>query len=195
MITFFGQYKDGMKVYAKEISAPVGYRLDNEKHEITVDGTKQDLYEVKVQDEAYKVSLEIEKYDTKDTSRKLSGATFELYWKSDTAHKSRVAIVRTDKDGRARIDDLVRGEYVLIETEAPSGYAILEANKEINVDLRTKNDRSVTTVMVNNTKKTEAPSIKTTATINGKKEASVNDSGDLIIQDKVCYTNLEVGRK
>ena len=49
--------------------------------------------------------------------------------------------------------------------------------------------------MVNNTKKTEAPSIKTTATINGKKEASVNDSGDLIIQDKVCYTNLEVGRK
>ena len=195
VITFFGQYKDGMKVYAKEISAPVGYRLDNEKHEITVDGTKQDLYEVKVQDEAYKVSLEIEKYDTKDTSRKLSGATFELYWKSDTAHKSRVAIVRTDKDGRARIDDLVRGEYVLIETEAPSGYAILEANKEINVDLRTKNDRSVTTVMVNNTKKTEAPSIKTTATINGKKEASVNDSGDLIIQDKVCYTNLEVGRK
>lgn len=195
VITFFGQYKDGTKVYAKEITSPVGYRLDEAKHEITVDGTKQDLYEIKVEDEAYKVSLEIEKFDTNNSSKKLSGATFELYWKTDTAHKSRVAVVRTDKDGKARIDDLLRGEYVLVETEAPSGYAILEANKEISVDLRTKNDRSVTMVMVNNTKKTEAPSIKTTATVNGKKEASINSSGDLIVEDKVCYTNFEVGKK
>ncbi|TYP70047.1 collagen binding domain-containing protein [Paenibacillus methanolicus] len=67
-------------------------------------------------------SLTVLKKD-EETQVKLSGATFALYRVSGSA-KTFVKSLATDADGKAVFRNLLSGSYILIETAAPTGYAL-----------------------------------------------------------------------
>ncbi|MCD2254770.1 SpaA isopeptide-forming pilin-related protein [Listeria marthii] len=72
-------------------------------------------------------SLEITKVDKKDNSKKLTGAKFQLYTlEGDKAGQE----ATTDSDGKIVMDGLQSGKYKLVETEAPTGYAISDEYKD-----------------------------------------------------------------
>lgn len=71
-------------------------------------------------------NLEITKVDADDASKKLAGATFEVYRAENGAAKGDpIQTVTTDQSGTAVVESLeLKGQYVLVETAAPEGYLL-----------------------------------------------------------------------
>ncbi|WP_067086919.1 Spy0128 family protein [Streptococcus marmotae] len=62
--------------------------------------------------------IQIEKVDSKDASKKLAGAEFEVY----NAQNELVANVTTNDEGKAAVENLSPGVYTVEEVKAPEGY-------------------------------------------------------------------------
>jgi len=74
--------------------------------------------------------LVIMKQDASDSTKKLQGAVFKLQDQDGNDLKdanNNVLTVTTDKDGKATIDNLKPGTYLLVETTAPTGYTLLSS--------------------------------------------------------------------
>ncbi|UQF71494.1 SpaA isopeptide-forming pilin-related protein [Vagococcus lutrae] len=76
-----------------------------------------------------KGSIEIVKYDDKDHEKLLAGAEFKVLNKDD---KEAGQIV-TDKTGHGMLSNLNFGDYVVIETKAPEGYALDDTPRPVKV--------------------------------------------------------------
>ena len=72
------------------------------------------------------VSFTIVKVDSKDSSKKLPGATFKLLGSNETE-------IVTDSQGRATFLNINPGNYQLIETKAPAGYKLDQSNKTVTI--------------------------------------------------------------
>ena len=72
------------------------------------------------------VTFTVVKVDSKDPSKKLSGATFKLLG------DNQLSIV-TDDQGKATFDNVLPGNYTLIEEKAPAGYKIDQSEKTITI--------------------------------------------------------------
>ncbi|MBA2940985.1 collagen binding domain-containing protein [Paenibacillus sp. CGMCC 1.16610] len=103
-------------------------------------------------------SLSVKKVDASNYTVLLSGATFDLYRKSDRA-LDRIGTMTTNENGVANFTGLLKGNYVVKESAAPAGYA-LDADKEYPVSLSSGENYSIT---VTNTKST-VPSNPPTST-------------------------------
>ncbi|WP_379162187.1 collagen binding domain-containing protein [Paenibacillus sp. sgz5001063] len=68
-------------------------------------------------------TLTVQKLDAADSGLKLAGATFDLY-RLNGNERLLVNTRTTDADGRAVFNNIWLGSYLLIETAAPSGYAL-----------------------------------------------------------------------
>lgn len=65
-------------------------------------------------------AFSVSKVDAKDTTNRLSGATFTLTGTGDLS--SYTATATTNENGSAHFSNLAAGTYILTETEAPDGY-------------------------------------------------------------------------
>lgn len=72
------------------------------------------------------VNINLEKVDSQTADTKLSGAKFDLYKVNANGEKTDQAIhsYTSDQHGAISIENLPIGQYVLIETEAPTGYMV-----------------------------------------------------------------------
>ena len=72
------------------------------------------------------VNINLEKVDSQTADTKLSGAKFNLYKVDANGEKTDQAIrsYTSDQHGAISIENLPIGQYVLIETEAPTGYMV-----------------------------------------------------------------------
>lgn len=93
------------------------------------------------EEKVYSYNINVDKYDTKDETKKLEGAKFVLknaagkFYKYDETTKTVSWVdaqedateVVTDENGAASFNGLEQGTYYLVETEAPAGF-----NKLVN---------------------------------------------------------------
>ena len=180
----------GFKWYAKEIATDEHYILSDTKYEFDTEYQGQDIKVIDIKinnDKAIENNLIYGsvkglKID-RETQETIKGATFGLF-KSDitelTEDKAILTAV-TDESGVFVFNNIPYGEYLIKELKPADGYldnedvftVIIKDNKQV-VELTAINDK--------------VPELKTTATVNGKKE--VIAKGEITIKDTVEYKHL-----
>ena len=120
----------GVLVTVKEISVPLGYKLDSRVHTyITTTDTKELEYDLIPEDfteEVMKGQIALHKqYETLDDLAEEQGAEFDVYLKSagsyDAAKETERDHITTGADGMATTKDLPYGTYVVHQTKGGNG--------------------------------------------------------------------------
>ena len=180
----------GFKWYAKEIATDEHYILSDTKYEFD---TKYQGQDVKVIDIKVNNDKAIEnnliygsvkglKVD-RETQETIKGATFGLF-KSDTtefAKDNAILTAVTDENGVFVFNNIPYGEYLIKELKPADGYL---DNEDIFAVTIKDNEQVVELTAIND----KVPELKTTATVNGKKE--VIAKGEITIKDTVEYKHL-----
>lgn len=115
--------------YIKELLAPNGYEIDDEKHYFNVDGTK-DLIEIEVNEKVIKKELTLYKqmYKPGTTPQIEKGISFEIIDESGKLFST----ISTDENGFAKIM-LPYGKYTVKQINTTAGYYRVD-DFEISVD-------------------------------------------------------------
>ena len=180
----------GFKWYAKEIATDEHYILSDTKYEFDTEYQGQDVKVIDIKVNNGEViknnliygSVKGLKVD-RETQKVIKGATFGLF-KSDTTEFTEdkaILTAVTDESGVFVFNNIPYGEYLIKEFKPADGYldyedvftVIIKDNEQV-VELTALNDK--------------VPKLKTTATVNGKKE--VIAKGEITIKDTVEYKHL-----
>ena len=128
-----------------EVAAPEGFVTDGSDIQ-TFEWNNSKNIELTFKN-APQPAIQIYKYD-KDSKMPLSGATFEVRHDGQT-----LATLKTDVNGYARLTNLPKGFYQVIETEPPQGYLKDEQVHEVYIDPSANPTQLVREVNIANTKK------------------------------------------
>ena len=180
----------GFKWYVKEIATDEHYILSNTKYEFDTEYQGQDVKVIDIKVNNGEViknnliygSVKGLKVD-RETQEVIKGATFGLF-KSDTtefAKDNAILTAVTDESGIFAFNNVPFGEYLIKELKPADGY--LDNEDVFTVTI--KDNEEVVELTAINDKVLE---LKTTATVNGKKEAVAK--GDITIKDTVEYKHL-----
>lgn len=180
----------GFKWYVKEIVTDKHYILSDTKYEFDTEYQGQDIkiIEIKVNDDKaiendlIYGSVKGLKID-RETQEVIKGATFGLF-KSDTTElteENAILTAVTDESGIFAFNNVPFGEYLIKELKPADGYL---DNEDVFTVIIKDNEQVVELTAVND----KVPELKTTATVNGKKEAVAK--GDITIKDTVEYKHL-----
>ena len=180
----------GFKWYAKEIATDEHYILSDTKYEFDTEYQGQDVkvIDIKVNnDKAIENNLIYGsvkglKID-RETQETIKGATFGLF-KSDITEfteNNAILTVVTDESGIFTFSNIPYGEYLIKEIKPADGY--LDNEDVFTVTIK-DNEQVVELTAIND----KVPELKTTATVNGKKE--VIAKGEISIKDTVEYKHL-----
>lgn len=180
----------GFKWYAKEIATDEHYILSDTKYEFDTEYQGQDVkvIDIKVNnDKAIENNLIYGsvkglKID-RETQKTIKGATFGLF-KSDTTEFTEDKAILTavaDENGIFNFSNIPYGEYLIKEIKPADGY--LDNEDVFTVTIK-DNEQVVELTAIND----KVPELKTTATVNGKKE--VIAKGKITIKDTVEYKHL-----
>ena len=180
----------GFKWYVKEIATDEHYILSDTKYEFDTEYQGQDVkvIDIKVNnDKAIENNLIYGsvkglKID-RETQEVIKGATFGLF-KSDTTElteENAILTVVTDESGIFAFNNIPFGEYLIKELKPADGYL---DNEDIFTVIIKDNEQVVELTAIND----KVPELKTTATVNGKKEAIAK--GEITIKDTVEYKHL-----
>ena len=180
----------GFKWYAKEIATDAHYILSDTKYEFDTEYQGQDVkvIDIKVNnDKAIENNLIYGsvkglKID-RETQEVIKGATFGLF-KSDTTEFSEdkaILTAITDENGVFVFNNIPYGEYLIKELKPADGYL---DNEDVFTVIIKENEQVVELTAIND----KVPELKTTATVNGKKEAVAK--GEISIKDTVEYKHL-----
>ena len=178
------------KWYVKEIATDEHYILSDTKYEFDTEyqGQEVKVIDIKVNnDKAIENNLIYGsvkglKID-RETQETIKGATFGLF-KSDTTEFTEdkaILTAVTDENGVFVFNNIPYGEYLIKELKPADGY--LDNEDVFTVTI--KDNKQVVELTAINDK---VPELKTTATVNGKKEAVAK--GDITIKDTVEYKHL-----
>lgn len=180
----------GFKWYAKEIATDEHYILSNTKYEFDTEYQGQDVkvIDIKVNnDKAIENnliygSIKGLKVDRK-TQEVIKGATFGLFFAntSELTEKNVVLTAVTDENGVFVFNNIPYGEYLIKELNPADGY--LDNEDVFTVTIK-DNEQVVELTAIND----KVPELKTTATVNDKKE--VIAKGEITIKDTVEYKHL-----
>lgn len=180
----------GFKWYAKEIATDAHYILSDTKYEFDTEYQGQDVkvIDIKVNnDKAIENNLIYGsvkglKID-RETQKTIKGATFGLF-KSDTnefTEDKAILTAVTDENGVFVFNNIPYGEYLIKELKPADGY--LDNEDVFTVTIK-DNEQVVEITAIND----KVPELKTTATVNDKKEAVAK--GEITIKDTVEYKHL-----
>lgn len=180
----------GFKWYAKELATDAHYILSNTKYEFDTEYQGQDVkvIDIKVNnDKAIENNLIYGsvkglKID-RETQETIKGATFGLF-KSDTTEFTEdkaILTAVTDENGVFVFNNIPYGEYLIKEIKPADGYL---DNEDVFTVIIKDNEQVVELTALND----KVPELKTTATVNGKKE--VIAKGEITIKDTVEYKHL-----
>ena len=180
----------GFKWYVKEIATDKHYILSDTKYEFDTEYQGQDVKVIDIKinnDKAVENNLIYGsvkglKID-RETQETIKGATFGLF-KSDTTEFTEdkaVLTAVTDENGVFVFNNIPYGEYLIKEIKPADGY--LDNEDVFTVTIK-DNEQVVGLTAIND----KVPELKTTATVNGKKEAVAK--GDITIKDTVEYKHL-----
>lgn len=180
----------GFKWYAKEIATDAHYILSDTKYEFDTEYQGQDIKVIDIKinnDKAIENNLIYGsvkglKID-RETQEVIKGATFGLF-KSDTTElteENAILTAVTDESGIFAFNNVPFGEYLIKELKPADGY--LDNEDVFTVTIK-ENEQVVELTAIND----KVPELKTTATVNGKKE--VIAKGEITIKDTVEYKHL-----
>lgn len=180
----------GFKWYVKEIATDEHYILSDTKYEFDTEYQGQDVkvIDIKVNnDKAIENNLIYGsvkglKVD-RETQEVIKGATFGLF-KSDTTEFTEdkaILTAVTDENGIFNFSNIPYGEYLIKEIKPADGYL---DNEDVFTVAIKDNEQVVELTAIND----KVPELKTTATVNGKKEAVAK--GETTIKDTVEYKHL-----
>ena len=180
----------GFKWYVKEIATDKHYILSDTKYEFDTEYQGQDIkiIDIKVNDDKaiennlIYGSVKGLKID-RETQEVIKGATFGLF-KSDTTEFTKdyaILTAVTDESGIFTFNNIPYGEYFIKELKPADGY--LDNEDVFTVTIK-DNEQVVELTAIND----KVPELKTTATVNGKKE--IIAKGEITIKDTVEYKHL-----
>lgn len=180
----------GFKWYVKEIATDAHYILSDTKYEFDTEYQGQDIKVIDIKinnDKAIENNLIYGsvkglKVD-RETQEVIKGATFGLF-KSDTTElteENAILTAVTDESGIFTFNNVSFGEYLIKELKPADGYL---DNEGVFTVIIKDNEQVVELTAVND----KVPELKTTATVNGKKEAVAK--GETTIKDTVEYKHL-----
>ena len=180
----------GFKWYAKEIATDAHYILSDTKYEFDTEYQGQDIKVIDIKinnDKAIENNLIYGsvkglKID-RETQEVIKGATFGLFKSDTTEFTENKAILTavTDENGVFVFNNIPYGEYLIKELKPADGY--LDNEDVFTVTIK-DNEQVVELTAIND----KVPELKTTATVNGKKE--VIAKGEITIKDTVEYKHL-----
>ena len=180
----------GFKWYVKEIATDMHYILSDTKYEFDTEYQGQDVKVIDIKVNNGEViknnliygSVKGLKID-RETQKVIKGATFGLF-KSDTTEFAKDNVILTavtDESGVFVFNNIPYGEYLIKELKPADGYL---DNEDVFTVIIKDNEQVVELTAIND----KVPELKTTATVNGKKEAVAK--GEISIKDTAEYKHL-----
>ena len=123
-----------------------------------------------------------------ETKENIEGALFGLFSITETEFTEETAILTSEsnEEGIFTFENVTYGEYIIRELKPAEGYLPNEENYTVTIS----ENKEIIEITIENDK---IPELGTTATIDGKKEFTVN--GDITIDDVVSYKHLTAGKE
>lgn len=181
--------------YVKEISTDSHYILSDKKYPVVFEYAGQDVATVHISvNDGEPIENEIIYGTTKglkidrETGENIAGALFGLFSINETEFTEETAILtaESNEEGIFTFENVPYGEYIVCELKPATGYLPNVESYPVTIS----ENKEVVEITVLNEK---IPELKTTATINGKKEFTTN--GDITIDDVVSYKHLTAGKE
>lgn len=181
--------------YVKEISTDSHYILSEKKYPVAFEYAGQDTATVHIsvndgepiENEIIYGTIQGLKID-RETGENITGALFGLFSITETEFTEETAILTSEsnKEGIFTFENVPYGEYIVRELKPAEGYLPNEENYTVTIS----ENKEIIEITIENDK---IPELGTTATIDGKKEFTVN--GDITIDDVVSYKHLTAGKE
>ena len=176
--------------YVKEISTDSHYILSEKKYPVVFEYAGQDTATVhisvndgkEIENEIIYGAIKGLKID-RETGENIAGALFGLFNAEEKEFTEKTAILTSEsnEDGIFTFDNVPYGEYIIRELKPATRYLPNGESYPVTIS----ENKEVVEITVLNEK---IPELKTTATIDGKKEFTAN--GDITIDDVVSYKHL-----
>jgi len=181
--------------YVKEISTDNHYILFDKKYPVVFEYAGQNTATVHIsvndgepiENEIIYGTIKGLKIDRK-TGENIAGTLFGLFSNNETKFTEETAILTAESNegGIFEFTDVPYGEYIVRELKPADGYLPNEENYTVTIS----ENKEIIEITIENDK---IPELGTTATIDGKKEFTVN--GDITIDDVVSYKHLTAGKE
>lgn len=181
--------------YVKEISTDNHYILSDKKYPVVFEYAGQNTATVHIsvndgepiENEIIYGTIKGLKID-RETGENITGALFGLFGINETEFTEETAILTAESndEGIFEFTDIPYGEYIVRELKPAEGYLPNEENYTVTIS----ENKEIIEITIENDK---IPELGTTATIDGKKEFTVN--GDITIDDVVSYKHLTAGKE
>ena len=181
--------------YVKEISTDNHYILSDKKYPLVFEYAGQDVATVHISVNDGKSITNDIIYGTikglkidRETEETISGALFGLFSINETKFTEKTAIL-TDESNEGGIFEFTNvpyGEYIVRELKPAEGYLPNEENYAVTIF----DNKEIIEITVENDK---IPELKTTATVDGKKEVGATEV--FTLEDVVEYKHLVPGKE
>lgn len=181
--------------YVKEISTDSHYILSEKKYPVVFEYAGQDTATVHIsvndgepiENEIIYGTIKGLKID-RETGENIAGALFGMFKaeEKELSEKTAILTAESNEEGIFTFENVPYGEYIVCELKPANGYLENEELYPVTIS----EDDEIIEITIENDK---IPELGTTATIDGKKEFTVN--GDITIDDVVYYKNLTAGKE
>lgn len=181
--------------YVKEISTDSHYILSDKKYPVVFKYAGQDTATVHIsvndgepiENEIIYGTIKGLKID-RETGENIAGALFGLFSTDETEFTEETAILTAESNDESIFEftDVPYGEYIVRELKPAEGYLPNEENYKVAVS----EDEEIIEITVENDK---IPELKTTATVDGKKEVGATEV--FTLEDVVEYNHLVPGKE
>lgn len=181
--------------YVKEISTDSHYILSEKKYPVVFEYAGQDTATVHIsvndgepiENEIIYGTIKGLKID-RETGENIAGALFGMFKaeEKELSEKTAILTAESNEEGIFTFENVPYGEYIVCELKPANGYLENEELYPVTIS----EDDEIIEITIENDK---IPELGTTATIDGKKEFTVN--GDITIDDVVSYKHLTAGKE